>query len=88
MNIISSDTHEIITDGECKSVADMLNEAEARREKNGRWVAACGGSEEPMTVNGVRVLYCWNTGTGEHAYLNLDTDIIMEDGVFESLRGG
>jgi hypothetical protein len=69
------------------SVADLLNEAAARRELNGRWVAACGGTEEPMTVNGVRVLYCWNTGTGKHAYLNLDTDIIMADNDFDRLCG-
>jgi len=71
-----------------QSVADMLDEAQARRERNGRWVAACGGTEQPMLVRGVRVLYCWNTGTKEHAYLNLDTDIIMADGDFEALRGG
>jgi hypothetical protein len=70
-----------------KSVADMLNEAQARRERTGRWVAACGGSETPMLVQGVRVLYCWNNGTGKHAYLNLDTDMIMLDGEFEALCG-
>ena len=70
-----------------KSVADMLNESQARREANGNWIAACGGSEQPMTVSGVRVLYCWNTGTKKHAYLNLDTDIIMQDGEFEALCG-
>lgn len=70
-----------------KSVAEMLDEAAARAERNGRWVAACGGIEVPMTVNGVRVLYCWNTGTEKHAYLNLDTDIIMEDGEFDALCG-
>ena len=70
-----------------QTVAEMLDEAQARRERNGQWVAACGGTEVPMTVNGVRVLYVWNTGTHEHAYLNLDTDIIMADGEFEALRG-
>jgi hypothetical protein len=25
------------------------------------------------------MLYCWNPATGQHAYLNLDTDIIMTD---------
>ena len=68
-----------------KSITEMLNEGQARREKNGRWIAACGGSETPMTVQGVRVLYCWNTGTHKHAYLNLDTDMIMPDGAFEAL---
>ena len=71
-----------------QSVADMINEAEARRERNGRWVPACGGTEKTMIVRGVRVLYCWNTGTKEHAYINEDTDMIMSDGDFEALRGG
>jgi hypothetical protein len=70
-----------------KSIAEMLNDAEARRERTGRWVTACGGTEQPMTVNGVRVLYVWNTGTHKHAYLNLDTDIIMADGEFDMLCG-
>ena len=68
-----------------KSIADQVNEAQARRERTGRWVAACGGSETPMTVQGVRVLYCWNTGTRKHAYLNLDTEMIMAAGEFEAL---
>lgn len=68
-----------------KNITDMLNEAQARRERMGRWVAACGGSETPMTVQGVRVLYCWNTDTREHAYLNLDTDMIMAADEFEAL---
>jgi len=70
-----------------QSIADQLNEAQARRERNGRWVAACGGDEQPMLVQGVRVLYCWNTGTHKHAYMNLDTDIVMADGEFEALCG-
>jgi len=40
-----------------------------------------------MLVQGVRVLYCWNTGTRKHAYMNLDTDIVMADGEFEALCG-
>ncbi len=48
------------------------------RIARGRWVPASGGTEEPYkTRSGIRVLYCWHTGTGEHAWLNADTDIIM-----------
>lgn len=36
---------------------------------------ACNGLEVPFTVRGVRWLYCWDTGTKRHCYLNLDTDI-------------
>ena len=60
---------------------------EAELENRGQWVAACGGSETPMTINNVRVLYCWNTASKRHAYMNLDTDMIMDDGDFELLRG-
>ena len=70
-----------------QTLAEMLDENARRREERGNWVAACGGREEPMTVNGTRVLYCWHTGTGKHAYLNLDTDIIMTDAEFDALRG-
>ena len=48
------------------------------RMTRGRWVPASGGTEKPYWMRlGIRVLYCWNTGTGEHAWLNVDTDIIM-----------
>ena len=43
-----------------------------------RWVPANGGTETPlMTRSGIRVLYCFNPAKRRHAYLNLDTDIIM-----------
>ena len=71
-----------------KTLAEAIEEQAEWQRRVGRWVPACGGQEEPMTIRGVRVLYCWNTGTGEHAYLNLDTDIIMTDEEFEALRGG
>ena len=48
--------------------------------KDGRWVPACGGTEKPFTSRtGKRMLYCWNTGSGKHAYLDLDNDLIMTD---------
>jgi hypothetical protein len=41
------------------------------------WVPACGGEEKPMlTRSGLRLLYVYNHATGEHAYLNCDTDLI------------
>jgi len=36
---------------------------------------ACDGTEQPFTVNGVRVLYCFDDVARRHFYLNLDTDI-------------
>lgn len=44
------------------------------------WVPACGGAETPFyTRNRRRLLYCWNPGTGQHAYLDCDTDLILTD---------
>jgi hypothetical protein len=45
----------------------------------GYWIPACNGTETPIKVKGFRLLYCWNPVTGKHAYLNLDTDIILSD---------
>lgn len=44
------------------------------------WLPACGGTETPFkSRSGLRLLYCWNPATGQHAYLNCDTDIILTD---------
>ena len=43
-----------------------------------RWIPACGGTETAFnTRTGRRLLYCWNPGTGQHAYLDVQTDIIL-----------
>ena len=43
-----------------------------------QWVPACGGTETPFkSRSGITMLYCWNPATRDHAYLNVDTDIIM-----------
>jgi hypothetical protein len=48
--------------------------------KNDDWIPACNGTEVPFTSRtGMRLLYCWQPSTGKHAYLNLDTDIILTD---------
>jgi len=62
------------------SVAEMIDQITARRKAAAFWVAACGGSETPFTCRGRRLLYVWNGLTGdlcEHAYLDLDTDMIL-----------
>jgi hypothetical protein len=44
------------------------------------WYPACGGTEEPFrTRTGFRLLYCWQPSTGNHCYINLDTDIALSD---------
>lgn len=62
-----------------KTVAEMLDERNAKAEQ-GAWVPACNGTEVPFTTRaGFRLLYCWQRTTGRHAYLNLDTDLILSD---------
>lgn len=62
-----------------KTVAERLDEEQKRREQ-GNWVPACGGTEQPFTTrSGYRLQYLWQPSTGRHAYINLDTDIILTD---------
>jgi hypothetical protein len=61
------------------SLADLLNAQDAAREQ-GDWQPANGGSEEPFfTRNRRRLLYCWQPSTGRHAYLDMDSDLILSD---------
>lgn len=49
-------------------------------KRNSDWIPANGGTETPYTTrNGFHVLYCWQPATGKHAYLNVNTDLIMSD---------
>jgi hypothetical protein len=43
------------------------------------WVPACGGTETVFTVCGKRVLYGYNPKQHKHAYLDLDSDMVMSD---------
>ena len=44
----------------------------------GNWFPANGGTEtEFKTRSGRRLLYVWQPTTGNHAYLDLDSDIIL-----------
>lgn len=48
--------------------------------KSDNWIPANGGTEEPFIAkNGRRLLYCWQPLTGNHAYLDCDTDIMLTD---------
>lgn len=45
-----------------------------------RWVPANGGTETVFTSrSGIRLLYCWNPAQRKHAYLNVDTDMILTE---------
>jgi hypothetical protein len=58
----------------------LPGERVARAGKQGHWYPACGGTETPfITRNRRRLLYCWQPSTGKHAYLDLDTDLILSD---------
>jgi len=50
------------------------------RAEQGNWVPACGGTETAFTTrSGRRLLYCWQPSTGRHAYLDVQTDLILSD---------
>jgi hypothetical protein len=61
------------------SVADVLAASDARKAQ-GAWYPACGGTETPFRArSGKRLLYCWQPSTGNHAYLDLDSDMFLTD---------
>jgi len=44
------------------------------------WVIANGGTETPFkSRSGATLLYMWETNSGRHAYLNVDTDMFLTD---------
>ena len=48
--------------------------------EQGNWFPACDGTEVPFTARtGKRLLYCYQPSTGNHAYLDLGSDIILTD---------
>lgn len=61
------------------NLVEMLQAADAKKAQ-GPWVPACGGTEVPFTTRGGRrLLYCWQPSTGNHAYLDCETDLILSD---------
>ena len=62
-----------------KTVVEMLIECDNRR-RQGNWVPACGGTETPFyTRSGKRLLYVYQPTTGDHAYLDCESDLILTD---------
>lgn len=48
--------------------------------KNDNWIPACGGTEVPFkSRSGKRLQYVWQPSTGQHAYLDLGSDLILSD---------
>lgn len=61
------------------NLTDILIASDLAR-KQGDWQPANGGTEEPfVTRSGKRLLYCWQPSTGDHAYLDLDSDLILSE---------
>jgi len=61
------------------SVAEILDAKEKLAEQ-GDWIPACQGTEVPFwTKTGRRLLYCYQPSTGKHAYLDVETDLILSD---------
>lgn len=62
-------------------------EKEKAKPAIGGWVPACGGTEVPFkTRKGFHLWYMWNRITGEHAYLNVETDIFLtNEEAFEAI---
>lgn len=61
------------------TLADILRMKREKAEQ-GDWVPANGGTETIFhTRTGRRLLYCWQPSTGDHRYLDCDTDLILSD---------
>lgn len=61
------------------TLMEALAASDAKKEQ-GNWYPANGGAEEPFwTRNRRRLLYCWQPSTGRHAYLDVQTDLILTD---------
>lgn len=61
------------------TLADALDALDDARSQ-GNWEPANAGTEtEFVTRNGRRLLYVWQPSTGNHAYLDLSTDLILSD---------
>lgn len=44
------------------------------------WLPACNGTETPFIArSGKRMMYCWNPATDQHAYLDLNCDMILSN---------
>jgi hypothetical protein len=79
-NILRKNTdllHELI-DKHNKEMEKKIKEVKEVKEDS--WIPACGGTEVPFkSRSGKRLQYVWQPSTGHHAYLDVDSDIILSD---------
>jgi len=67
---------------------EMFKHMGADQSGQGDWIPAAGGAEEPfVTRGGKRLQYMWNPSTGEHAYLDLDDDLILSEEESRAILG-
>ena len=63
-----------------KRLVEQENKRVRESADNDNWIPACGGTEEPfVSRSGKRLQYVWQPSTGQHAYLDLDSDTILSD---------
>lgn len=62
-----------------QTIVDLILARETKAAQ-GNWIPACGGTEQPFTSrSGKRLLYCYQPSTGNHAYLDLGSDMFLTD---------
>lgn len=70
-----------------ESLVDYLTRLDQWRAQ-GPWTPANNGTEEPfVSRSGHRLLYVYQQRTGRHAYLDLDTDLVLTDADAQILLG-
>ena len=63
-----------------QNLIDISEQERLKNKQNDNWVPACGGTEVPFkSRSGRRLQYVWQPSTGYHAYLDVDSDIILSD---------
>ena len=62
-----------------ETLANYFNRLDEWKQ-DGDWTPACNGTEVPFnTKSGSRLLYVYQARTGNHAYLDMGTDMVIPD---------
>lgn len=78
--ILDVSTVDVLTTLNRESINETVEYQCAKMSNADRWVPACGGTEQQFkTRTGKTLLYCWNPLLHKHAYLDVDSDIILAD---------